>query len=106
MISLPPLKRGDTFYIGCVSKDSTGEPNDLTNIQIRSQVRSAATKKLLVELPIIKLDQAEYPGHFSISAPTDDWPVGTCLIDFELRRESIVISSETIELPVIRDITI
>lgn len=25
MISLPPLKRGDTFYIGCVSKDSTSE---------------------------------------------------------------------------------
>ena len=106
MISLPPLKRGDTFYIGCVSKDSTGEPNDLTNIQIRSQVRSAATKKLIADLLIVKLDQTEYPGQFSITSPTDTWPIGTCLLDFELKRESTVISSDTVELPIIRDITI
>ena len=106
MISLPPLKRGDTFYIGCVSKDSTGVPNDLTNIQIRSQIRSAATKKLITDLPIIKLDQDQYPGQFSISVATNDWPIGTCLLDFELKRESTVISSDTVELPIIKDITI
>lgn len=106
MISLPPLKRGDTFYIGCVSKDSTSELNDLTNIQVRSQVRSAATKKLIADLPIVKLDQTEYPGQFSIASPTDTWPIGTCLLDFELKRESTVISSDTVELPIIRDITI
>ena len=43
MISLPPLKRGDTFYIGCVARDTDGTTRDLTNIQVRSQVRSAAT---------------------------------------------------------------
>jgi hypothetical protein len=106
MISLPPLKRGDTFYIGCVSKDSTSELNDLTNIQVRSQVRSAATKKLIADLPIVKLDQTEYPGQFSITSPTDTWPIGTCLLDFELKRESTVISSDTVELPIIKDITI
>lgn len=106
MISLPPLKRGDTFYIGCISKDSTSELNDLTNIQVRSQVRSAATKKLIADLPIVKLDQTEYPGQFSITSPTDTWPIGTCLLDFELKRESTVISSDTVELPIIRDITI
>ena len=106
MISLPPLKRGDTFYIGCVSKDSTSELNDLTNIQVRSQVRSAATKKLITDLPIVKLDQTEYPGQFSITSPTDTWPIGTCLLDFELKRESTVISSDTVELPIIKDITI
>ena len=106
MISLPPLKRGDTFYIGCTSKDSTGESNDLSNIQIRSHVRSAATKKLIADLPIVKLDQTEYPGQFSITSPTDTWPIGTCLLDFELKRESTVISSDTVELPIIRDITI
>ena len=106
MISLPPLKRGDTFYIGCASKDSTGEPNDLTNIQVRSQIRSAATKKLIADLPIVKLDQTEYPGQFSITSPTDTWPIGTCLLDFELKRESTVISSDTVELPIIRDITV
>ena len=106
MISLPPLKRGDTFYIGCVSKDSTSELNDLTNIQVRSQVRSAATKKLIADLPIVKLDQTKYPGQFSITSPTDTWPIGTCLLDFELKRESTVISSDTVELPIIKDITI
>ena len=106
MISLPPLKRGDTFYIGCISKDSTGELNDLTNIQVRSQVRSAATKKLIADLPIVKLDQAEYPGQFSISVATNDWPIGTCLLDFELSLESVVISSDTIELQIVRDITV
>ena len=106
MISLPPLKRGDTFYIGCTSKDSTGEANDLSNIQIRSQIRSAATKKLIMDLPIVKLDQTEYPGQFSISADTNGWPIGTCLLDFELSLESVVISSDTIELQIVRDITV
>ena len=106
MISLPPLKRGDTFYIGCAARDIDGTTHDLTNIQVRSQIRSAATKKLIADLPIVKLDQAEYPGQFSISSPTDTWPIGTCLLDFELRRESTVISSDTVELPIIRDITI
>jgi len=106
MISLPPLKRGDTFYIGCTSKDSTGESNDLSNIQIRSQIRSAATKKLIIDLPIVKLDQTEYPGQFSISADTNNWPIGTCLLDFELSREGAVISSDTIELQIVRDITV
>lgn len=106
MISLPPLKRGDTFYIGCVARDTDGTTHDLTNIQVRSQVRSAATKKLIADLLIVKLDQTEYPGQFSITSPTDTWPIGTCLLDFELKRESTVISSDTVELPIIRDITI
>lgn len=106
MISLPPLKRGDTFYIGCVARDIDGTTHDLTNIEIRSQIRSAATKKLIADLPIVKLDQAEYPGQFSITSPTDTWPIGTCLLDFELKRELTVISSDTVELPIIRDITI
>jgi hypothetical protein len=106
MTRLPPIKRGDTFYIGCISKDANGVPNNLSNFQIRAHVRSAATKKLVAELPIAKLDQTQYPGHFSISTPTNDWPIGVCLLDFEVSRSSIVVSSDTIEITIVRDITV
>lgn len=59
-----------------------------------------------MDLPIVKLDQTEYPGQFSISADTNGWPIGTCLLDFELSLESVVISSDTIELQIVRDITV
>ena len=68
-------------------------------IQIRSQIRSAATKKLITDLPIVKLDQTEYPGQFSVTSPTDTWPIGTCLLDFELSLESVVISSDNYDFP-------
>jgi len=57
-------------------------------------------------LPIVKLDQTEYPGQFSVTSPTDTWPIGTCLLDFELSREGTVISSDTIELQIVRDFTV
>ena len=68
-------------------------------IQIRSQIRSAATKKFITDLPIVKLDQTEYPGQFSVTSPTDTWPIGTCLLDFELSLESVVISSDNYDFP-------
>ena len=60
----------------------------------------------ILVMPIVKLDQTEYPGQFSVTSATDTWPIGTCLLDFELSREGAVISSDTIELQIVRDITV
>lgn len=105
MISLPPIKRGDTFYIGGLKKDSNNEPQDLTDFTIRSQIRSASTKKIINEFEVIKLNQTTYKGKFSISSATDTWPIGVCLIDIEFRKINTIVSSETMQIYIMEDIT-
>ena len=105
MQSLPPIKQGDTFIIGCTYKDANKQPGDLTNVVIRSQARSAATKKLIKEFEIFKSDQVLYKGQFSISAMTNDWSIGTLNIDIEFIIDGSVISTDTFQIPVVQDIT-
>lgn len=106
MKTLPALKRGDTFQLGCLSKDSAGQPESLTNITLRAQARSALSGQLVSELTVGKADQAANPGQFSISAThTDDWPVGMLLIDIERRVGQAVASTETLKLTVLEDVT-
>lgn len=104
MLSLPDIKRGDTFSIGCFSSDG-GVPTDLSNVTIRSQIRSAATKKLVQALDITLLDQTTNTGKFSIVADTSEWPIGTVLMDIEIRDGSVTVSTETLQLRVVQDIT-
>ena len=106
MISLPPIKHGDTFSLGCTSTNSNNVPEDLTDILIRSQIRSATGKTLIEELSVAKADQITNPGEFSLtSLSTINWPVGSVLCDIEFKNGDVVISSETLEIIVVVDIT-
>ncbi len=108
MKTLPPLKRGDTFQLGGIARDSDGEPEDLAAVTLRAQARLAATGQLLAELEVSKSDQVTHPGEFSISASaaiTETWPVTLLLIDIEQRVGSEVASSETLRLTIIEDVT-
>ena len=103
---LPAIKRGDTFHLGCLSRGVSGAPDDLTDIGIRSQVREEATDALVANLEVVKLDQGQYPGQFSLSAAdTGAWPITMCLIDIELSVGGVVSSTDTARLPVIKDVT-
>ena len=106
MINLPPIKRGDTFSLGCVSTDSSGVPENLTDIAIRSQIRSGSSKALIEELSIAKSDQTTNPGEFSLtSTSTSNWPIGSVLCDIEFKNGAVVTSTETLEITVLLDIT-
>ena len=106
MKTLPPMKRGDTFQLGCLAKDSDGQPEGLSGVTLRAQARSAMSGQLVAELVIGKSDQSTHPGEFAISAiSTDAWPLGMLLIDVEQRVGQAVASTETLKLTVIEDIT-
>lgn len=106
MKTLPPLKRGDSFQLGCLAKDSAGQPEDLTSITLRVQARMASSGLLVAELTVGKADQVTSPGQFAISAAsTDDWPIGVLLIDIEQRGGQAVASTETLKLNVLEDVT-
>lgn len=106
MKTLPSLKRGDSFQLGCLAKDADGQPEDLTSVTLRAQARVASSGLLVSELTVGKADQVTSPGQFAISATsTVDWPIATLLIDIEQRVGLAVASTETLKLPVIEDVT-
>jgi hypothetical protein len=119
MQSLVPFKRGDTLQLGCISKDVAGEPEDLTNIIIRSQVRRAGTRLapepvFVAELQVAKSNQSTHKGEFSLTAlpaVTKLWEAGTedkpvlHVVDIEKEVGGVVVSSETFAIPVIKDVT-
>ena len=106
MKTLPPLKRGDTFQLGCLAKDSDGQPEDLSGVTLRAQARAASSGALVAELLVSKSDQVTHPGEFAISAgDTSAWPIAMLLIDIERRVGPAVVSSETLQLTVLEDVT-
>ena len=105
MQTLKPFKIGDLFQIGGLAKDAAKVAIDLTAVTLRSQVRTPAGA-LVCELVMAKADQVTHKGQFSASAlDTTGWPAGYLLIDIEQRVGAAVTSSETMQLPVLQDIT-
>lgn len=119
MQTLPPFKRGDTLQIGCLAKDADGEPEDLSNVTIRAQIRLAGTRLapepvFVAELQVSKSNQSTHRGEFSLTAlpaVTKAWSAGLedkpamHVIDIQEDVSGVVVSSETFALPVIKDVT-
>ena len=98
-------KRGDTFEI-IVDFTLNGDPQDIADWQIRSQIRDG-NKNLLKELDINPIDLTL--GQFSLNATaaeTRDWTpaVYQCDIEF-IDNTGFVVSSSTFNITVIRDVT-
>ena len=107
MAELPDLKRGDTFQLGCLKLDSAGEPEDLTDITIAAQVRNGGDD-LISDLVVSKADQTTHPGEFALTADaatTVDWEFGKYFLDAQLTAGTEVVSSETLNFKVVKDIT-
>lgn len=105
MKTLPALKLGDTFQVGCVAKDADGMPEDLSGVVLRAQARNATNGALIHEFTVDVADQGTHPGAFALAASTAGWPIGAALIDIQSTIGSVVVSSETLRLPVIEDVT-
>lgn len=106
MKTLPPFKRGDTFQLGGLARDAAGQPEDLSGVTLRAQARVASSGALVAELLVSLADQGAHPGEFAISAgDTSAWPIAMLLIDIERRVGPAVVSSETLQLAVLEDVT-
>lgn len=98
-------KRGDTFELSC-TLENEGNPVDITNFTITSQIRSP-DDSLLQALTVTVTDAAN--GAFTLSATpaqTETWDIIQYLSDIEFVNASgEVNSSETFTINVIKDIT-
>lgn len=114
MQTLPPFKRGDTFQLGCLAKDADGEPEDLTNVTLRAQIRRKGTR--LAPEPVfvaeLEVTKGAEPGEFSLASDTtDEWEAGSeeepmmHVIDIQKTLGTAITSSETFMVPVIKDVT-
>lgn len=101
-------KRGDTFSHLCTWQDSSGSPIDITSHAIASKVKAVNFEDTL---SVTKTDAAN--GQFTLSATaseTASWPVTTSdssrlFCDIQFTVGSTVVSSETLQIIVIEDIT-
>jgi hypothetical protein len=98
-------KRGDTFVLSATLENS-GNPVDITNFTITSQVRDVADE-LLQALTVTVTDANA--GAFTVSATpaqTETWDVKTYVCDIEfVEVGGEVNSTETFEINVLKDIT-
>lgn len=100
-------KRGDTFSLTCVWRDSLGTPINISGYTIASQVRTDT----FVDTLVITVTDA-VNGAFTVTkaAPfTALWPLtsyqSSLLCDIEFSIGGVVVSSETFEIVVSQDIT-
>ena len=94
------LKRGDSFLFTC----TTDAP--LTGYSVASQIRDKS-HKLITDLAV-SIIQTTPTGAFTLTTPTgtSSWPVGLLECDIQYTNNAgFVVSSETFEIDLIRDIT-
>jgi hypothetical protein len=98
-------KRGDTFSLSGTRTTDTGNPVDLSNYQIRAQMR--AGDALITSFSVTITNAAA--GEFVLSAPastTETWQVTRYSCDIEFTSPGgIVDSSDTFTIQVVPDVT-
>ena len=99
---LIPLKRGDTFALNADITNADGEVVNYLASQIKSQIRT----KNDILVASLTVQSTETPGRYVLmAAETSTWPIGVLEMDIEVNNGEAIMSSPTIEVPVIKDIT-
>lgn len=99
------IKKNDTFLVACTYSDSQDVPQNLTSVDIKSQIRTISDT-LVCELVVVKADQTTNVGQYMLRQPVGfSFEVGSYLWDIQYTTSGVVTSTETIELQVENDIT-
>ena len=103
MIRLKSHKRGDTFAFYANITDDAGNPYTGPASNIHCQVRNYAD----VLMATLNVSATEDQGKYLFQADsTGEWPAGTNLyMDIEINDNGVISSSDTIAIPVIKDVT-
>ena len=105
-----PLKRGDSFVLGCTAANAAGQPIDLTVYTVTAQARLADA--LVANLVVTFVERSQ--GTFELRAPgdstTDSWPVGPVEVDIQYQTAGaggtqLVRSTETFVVDVKKGVT-
>jgi len=99
----PVTKRGDTFAFIALMKDAFGDPLVGRESSLKAEVRTYSDA-LVDSLIITETDEG---GRYLFRAgDTSDWPLNTQLMmDIQYTDTDLVVSSETISIPMERGIT-
>ena len=100
------IKRGDTYLIEATLTDDLGDPVNITDWTIRSQIRNVRGD--IVATLVIAITNAAL-GTYTMSYAGDTalWPVATHRQDVEyVDQTGRVMSTETFKLRVVEDITL
>lgn len=100
---MPHIRQGDTLLLQLTVQDDEGNPVDLTNLALASQVRDAVGN-LVATLGITK---TIVPGVATITQlATSFWPIGTLRADIKaVTTGGVIVHSETFGIRVGRSVT-
>lgn len=96
-------KRGDTFVLSAQYCHPDGKPASLAGYTIKSQLRDKGDN-LVHEFVINVTDVAL--GKYSFDpVDTSTWPPATLIMDIQYTQNSMVVTTEEIEIEVVRKVT-
>lgn len=96
------LKKGDTFSFYVDLVNANGQPLVLTIDKIKSQVR----RQNLALVDELVIETTPTSGRYFIkSNDTSAYPEGSLYTDIKINDNGIILSTETVEINVIRSVT-
>lgn len=101
-MKLDPHKRGDTFILNLQLSNELDQPMVYTLSEMKSQIRKKNNS--LVSTATIQLTGEEGVYNISVS-DTSHWPIEELYMDVKVTHNNIIFSTETIIIPVIKDVT-
>jgi hypothetical protein len=96
-------KRGDTFAPSAQYLNADGTPASLVGYAIKSQLRDSGGN--LVQEFAFNITNAALGEYAFLPVDTSAWPVSTMQMDIQYTQNGMVISTETIELSIVRKVT-
>ena len=103
MITLDTFKRGDTFAFISKMTDLAGLPVTGVAANLKAEVRTNAG----VKLSDCVITETDTLGSYLFKvSDTTKWPVTTIFTDIQYTGNGVVTSSNTIAIPVEKDITL
>jgi len=103
---LPAVKRGDTWRIQFTWTDENGDPLDLSSATVNMQVRNTRSRALVATADSMESGTTGVVTAVFLPATTRLVAAGTYHTDMEIAfSDTYVLSSDTIALPVVADIT-
>ena len=101
-MKLDPHKRGDTFLLNLQLSNELDQPMVYQLSEMKSQIRRK-NNSLVSDVNIELTGEA---GVYGLSVPdTAHWPIDEIYMDVKVTHENIIFSTETIIIPVIKDVT-
>lgn len=99
MADVQVIKRGATF------RWTIGLTNDLRGASFKAQVRAMGSERLIADLAIREVDVDEAVV-LELESPTADWPITNLSADVQAVLADETVYSETIQIQVVRNVTV